>query len=58
MKKHCYDPECEKLAEYFLPSGSRSELVGELSQVLQDTIEDWLSLKADELAQRLAEPSK
>jgi hypothetical protein len=40
-----YDPECMKLADYFLDESvvaDRQHLIGSLAQHIQDAIEDWL----------------
>jgi hypothetical protein len=45
-----YDPECLKLAEYFLvdEGAERKHLADKLAQHIQDAIEDWLrDLEAD-----------
>lgn len=43
MSKKGFDPECRKLAEYFLPNKPRNEAhVTELAQHIQDSIEDFL----------------
>lgn len=41
-RQFSYDPECTKLAEYFLPSDASDRLVRELSQALQDCVESWM----------------
>jgi hypothetical protein len=41
-RRYSYDPVCENLAEYFLPTGASERLVRELSQAIQDTIESWM----------------
>lgn len=40
-----FDPECFKLAQYFigeLGSTHHPRLAAELAQVIQDAVEDWL----------------
>ena len=40
-----YDPECEKLAEYFLSEGRETVPTGPcavLAQHIQDAVDDWL----------------
>ena len=42
-----YDPKCEELAKHFLSDLARDQLVQELSQWIQDAVEDWLSQRLD-----------
>ena len=44
-----YDPECEKLARYFLPSGASDRLKAGLAQAIQDAVEDHLRAEAERL---------
>lgn len=38
-----YDPKCEELARYFLPSDISERLIESLAQRIQDFIEDELA---------------
>lgn len=42
VRSYTYDPECERLARYFLPKPATERLVKELSQAIQDTVEGWI----------------
>lgn len=44
-----FDPECYKLAEYFLSREASGRLKDELAQEIQDTIEDWLTSERNRL---------
>ena len=44
-----HDPECRRLAEYFLPAGTNTRLASDLAQAIQDAVEDWLVAEADKL---------
>jgi hypothetical protein len=45
-----FDPKCYELAEYFVSDTEicRGETVNELAQLIQDTIEDFLTADEDE----------
>lgn len=45
-----YDPKCQDLADYFLPSGATERLKNGLAQHIQDAVEDWLKSEHDRLA--------
>jgi hypothetical protein len=54
-----YDPECERLAKYFLVDPDPDEgipateaNVASLAQDIQDAIESWFSNKVDEVRER------
>lgn len=54
-----YDPKCYELANSFLPSGASAAMRDELAQLIQTTIEDFLTygehaakIKELELAER------
>lgn len=49
-----YDPACADLAKYFLGDLATDRLVTNLSQAIQDRVEDWLSYEQRELEQKLA----
>lgn len=49
-----YDPECEKLARHFLGDLASERLVQELSQELQQRVEDWLEYEKGQLEQEIA----
>ncbi len=49
-----YDPRCGELAEVFLPTDSRKELVEALAQHIQDSIEAWLEEERAAVAATLA----
>lgn len=42
-----YDPKCEELAKYFLPSGSSERAIQLLAQRIQDAVEDELQVMAE-----------
>ena len=44
-KNYSFDPKCQELAEYFLPSGVSEELVKDLAQAIQDAVEDHCELE-------------
>lgn len=48
-----YDPACEELARHFLPTETSERLIKELSQVIQDAVEDWISSEAERLTAEL-----
>ena len=51
-----HDPECAKLARYFLAdtAGAGNErLADDLAQHIQDAVEDWLRLCAELVEKRL-----
>ena len=59
MNERGHDPECDKLARYFLGdlgAEQNPRLVGELAQVIQDAIEDWLTSERDRITAQLQEP--
>lgn len=42
-KNYSYDPECKKLAEYFITdAGNDPAGIPDLAQTIQDAVEDWL----------------
>jgi hypothetical protein len=51
-----YDPKCQELAEYFLPSMASERLRSELAQHIQDEIEVWMESESRRLAKALADP--
>ena len=42
-----HDTKCYELAEYFMPETATPEAVGELAEIIQQTIEDHLRDMAD-----------
>lgn len=47
-KEYSYDEKCEELARYFLDEGAEiytEDNIKELSQNIQNSIEDWLDYK-------------
>lgn len=44
-----YDPKCQEVSEYFLPTGVSDRLKTELAQHIQDSIEDWLEGERDRI---------
>jgi hypothetical protein len=49
MAQITYDPECEKLAAYFLsgePAHGRKERIQDLAGVIQRAIEAWIEEKS------------
>ena len=57
LKLKGYDPECQKLAEYFMPSAPSPRIIKELSQAIQDAVEDYMTSERDRLARELC-PTK
>jgi hypothetical protein len=48
-----YDPECEKLARYFLPSNTSERLVREMAQAIQNAVEEYIAEEGGRLAKIL-----
>lgn len=48
-----HDPKCEELARHFLPGETREELIEELAEDIQLTVEDWIAGKIAELNGKL-----
>lgn len=49
--KYSYDSKCKDLAEHFLPEDVSVEMVRDLSQAIQDCVEDFLSAAEQRAAQ-------
>lgn len=51
-----FDPECYRLAEYFLGENlAHAEEKTELAQLIQTTIEDWIGQKTAEILRKINE---
>jgi hypothetical protein len=43
-----FDIKCYELAQHFLPDNAPEQIKSKLAQVIQDDIEDWLSILEEE----------
>jgi hypothetical protein len=48
-----YDPKCEELARYFLPSTTREALVLALAAEIQQAVEDFLATEVAKIEMHL-----
>ena len=50
-----HDPKCEELARHFLPGETREELIQELAEDIQFTVDDWIAGKIAQLNAKLVQ---
>ena len=48
-----YDPACEELARHFLSDRAPARLCADLSQTIQDAVEDWLTDKSSDITDQI-----
>jgi hypothetical protein len=49
-----FDPKCYDLAACFLPDAAPERTINALAQLIQDTVEDWLSFERERIEAAIA----